>query len=171
MCRPSTKPRLAHSSRLDAVSFLGGSTAAALAPAPAPVEPPRNDTASSRLECASLGFVDGLHTDRFRGITYIDRATVDRLIEPHNALTRSSRLVPEQSHGRTVGVRLFGIRPDTILGRLGFANGDLLRTINGLDVASPERTLEAYAKLREASVFLVLVERQGVPRLLEFRLC
>jgi hypothetical protein len=52
---------------------------------------------------------------------------------------------------------LFGIRPDTLLGTLGLENGDRLQTINGFDMASPEKALEAYgvdinlAYLSEAS--------------------
>ena len=54
---------------------------------------------------------------------------------------REARIVPEQENGKVVGIRMFGIRPDTLLGMLGMENGDRLQTINGFDMASPEKAL------------------------------
>ena len=33
---------------------------------------------------------------------------------------KSARIVPEQKDGKVVGIRMFGIRPETLLGTLGF---------------------------------------------------
>jgi general secretion pathway protein C len=76
---------------------------------------------------------------------------------------RSARIVPEQKDGKTVGIRLFGIRPDTLLGSLGLQNGDRLEQINGYDIANPEKALEAFAHLRTASELTVGLERRGKP--------
>ena len=56
---------------------------------------------------------------------------------------------------------MFGVRPDTLLGTLGMENGDRLQTINGFDMASPEKALEAYARLRQADKLTVQVNRRG----------
>lgn len=78
-------------------------------------------------------------------------------------LLRSLRVVPEQRDGRVVGLRLLGIRPSSLLGSLGLQNGDRLDSINGFSVASPEKALEAYARLRTASRLNVLLTRAGKP--------
>jgi general secretion pathway protein C len=83
---------------------------------------------------------------------------------------RSARIVPETENGKTVGIRLFGVRSDSLLGLIGVENGDRLEKINGLDVASPERALEAYAKLRVADNLTVQVNRRGSPTNLEFHI-
>jgi general secretion pathway protein C len=93
----------------------------------------------------------------------IDRSVVDKILENQAELMRSARIVPEQKDGKVVGVRLFGIRPDTLLGTLGLQNGDRLETINGFNMASPEKALEAYARLRTASALNVKVNRRGTP--------
>ena len=80
----------------------------------------------------------------------VDRSVVDKILENQAQLMRSARIVPEQKDGKIVGIRLFGIRPDTLLGTLGLQNGDRLEQINGFDMASPEKALEAYARLRTA---------------------
>lgn len=91
----------------------------------------------------------------------IDRATLDKILENQADLMRQARVVPEQENGRTVGIRMFGIRADTLLGTLGMENGDRLQTINGFDMSSPEKALEAYARLRTADKLTVQVNRRG----------
>jgi general secretion pathway protein C len=91
----------------------------------------------------------------------VDRSVIDNILENQATLMRSARIVPEQKDGKTVGIRLFGIRADTLLGTLGMQNGDRLEKINGFDMASPEKALEAYARLRTATSLDVQVNRHG----------
>ena len=100
----------------------------------------------------------------------IDRSAIDKILENQALLSRSARIVPETENGKTVGIRLFGVRSDSLLGLIGVENGDRLEKINGLDVASPERALEAYAKLRVAENLTVQVNRRGSPTTLEFHI-
>ena len=71
----------------------------------------------------------------------VDRSVIDNVLENQAQLMRSARIVPEQKDGKTVGIRLFGIRQDTLLGTLGMQNGDRLEKINGFDMSSPEKAL------------------------------
>ena len=80
----------------------------------------------------------------------VDRSVVDRILENQAELMRQARIIPVQENGRVVGVRMVGVRPDSLLGVLGMQNKDRLQTINGFDVANPEKALEAYARLRTA---------------------
>ena len=100
----------------------------------------------------------------------VDRSVVDKILENQAELMRSARIVPEQQNGKVVGIRLFGIRPETLLGTLGFQTGDRLETINGFNMASPEKALEAYARLRTASNLNVKINRRGKPMSIDFRI-
>ncbi len=100
----------------------------------------------------------------------VDRSVVDKILENQADLMRSARVVPEQQDGKVVGVRLFGIRPDTLLGTLGLENGDRLETINGFAMASPEKALEAYARLRTSEKLTVSVNRRGQPVTIDFNI-
>ncbi|HEY8076968.1 MAG TPA: type II secretion system protein GspC [Labilithrix sp.] len=91
----------------------------------------------------------------------IDRGVVDKILENQADLMRQARIVPEQENGKVVGIRMFGVRNDTLLGHLGMENGDRLQTINGFDMASPEKALEAYARLRTADKLTVSINRRG----------
>jgi general secretion pathway protein C len=91
----------------------------------------------------------------------IDRSVVDKILENQADLMRQARIVPEQENGRVVGIRLFGVRPETLLGTLGMENGDRLQTINGFEMGSPEKALEAYARLRTADKLTISLNRRG----------
>ena len=66
----------------------------------------------------------------------VDRQVVDKILENQAELMKMARIVPEQENGKVVGIRLFGIRPDTILGTLGMENGDRRQQIKGFYMAS-----------------------------------
>jgi general secretion pathway protein C len=100
----------------------------------------------------------------------IDRMVVDKIIENQAELMKTARIVPEQENGKVIGIRLLNIRPDTLLGKLGMQQGDMLKTINGFDMTSPEKALEAYAKLRTAPSIQVGVIRGGKPTNLEYNI-
>ena len=57
---------------------------------------------------------------------------------------------------------------ETLLGKLGVQNGDVLRTINGFDLSSPDSALEAYSKLRESDAFSIAMVRRGQPKTMEY---
>lgn len=101
---------------------------------------------------------------------HVDRAAVDRILSDQTELMKSARVVPDTQDGKVVGVRLFGIRPDTLLGTLGMQNGDRLETINGFDMASPEKALEAYMRLRTADGLKVQLNRRGQPLTIDYKI-
>ena len=90
----------------------------------------------------------------------IDRSVVDQILENQAELMKA-RIVPDTKDGKVLGLRLFGIKPGTLLGTLGLQNGDRLESINGFNMGSPEKALEAYARLRTASQLDVTVNRGG----------
>jgi general secretion pathway protein C len=100
----------------------------------------------------------------------IDRGVVDKILENQAELMRQARIVPEQENGKVVGIRLFGVKPDTLLGTLGMENGDRLEKINGFDMTSPEKALEAYARLRTADHLTVGLNRRGAETNLDYNI-
>ena len=101
----------------------------------------------------------------------VERAVVDHILENQADLMKSARIVPEKdASGKTVGIRLFGVRPETLLGTLGLKNGDRLETINGFNMASPEEALNAYARLRTANKLSIKVTRRGQPTSIDFNI-
>ncbi len=139
--------------------------AQAAAPTPQAPQPPRRG-GPSPVPSDIASKIQKVSETEFQ----VDRSVVDKILENQAELMRSARIVPEQQAGKVVGIRLFGIRPDTLLGTLGFQNGDRLESINGFNMASPEKALEAYARLRTASNLNVKVNRRGKPMSIDFRI-
>jgi hypothetical protein len=126
-------------------------TASALLPA-------ASSARSKELERIATG-IRRVSSTEFR----LKRETVDRVLENQTELMRQTRIVPEQDQGKVVGIRMFGVRSDSLLGLLGFENGDRLETLNGMPMFTPEKALEAYARLRTARAITVMVQRRGQP--------
>jgi general secretion pathway protein C len=90
----------------------------------------------------------------------IQRGLIDKVLANQAALMRSARIVPHEQNGQVEGVKLYGIRRNSLLGKLGLQNGDLLRSINGYDMTSPDSALEAYSRLRSADNLSVSIQRR-----------
>lgn len=100
----------------------------------------------------------------------VERSVVDNILENQAELMKSARIVPEKEGDKVVGIRLFGIRPDSLLGTLGIENGDRLSAINGFEMGDPQKALEAYTKLRTADHLTVAVNRHGKPVNIDFNI-
>ena len=65
---------------------------------------------------------------------------------------------------------MYGIRRNSVLGQLGIQNGDMLRTINGYDMSSPDSALEAYARLRSAERITLNLNRRGQDQTIDYQI-
>lgn len=91
----------------------------------------------------------------------VQHSTLDSLLGNMGALARAARIVPETRDGKSIGFRLFSIKPDGPFGKIGLQNGDIISAINGLEMTSPDKALEVYTKLKTANHLSVGVERNG----------
>ncbi len=98
----------------------------------------------------------------------VPRSFVDKILSNQAEIMSSARVVPHEENGQVVGVKLYGIRRNSLLGKLGLQNGDMLRTINGFAMSSPDTALEAYSRLRTASNLAVAIERRGQPMNIQY---
>jgi S1-C subfamily serine protease len=91
----------------------------------------------------------------------VSRAVVDGMLADPSRLMRQVRVVPAVRDGKTVGVKLFGIRSKSMVSALGIKNGDLLLSIDGVSTTDPDGMLERYATLRAARSLTLELERNG----------
>lgn len=74
-------------------------------------------------------------------------------------LLRAARVVPAFRNGERTGLKVFAIRPGSVLANVGLKNGDELRTINGeAVVTSPDET---FARLKKERRFVIELQRNG----------
>jgi general secretion pathway protein C len=91
----------------------------------------------------------------------VPRPEIDKTLSNLNDVAMQARIVPAFQDGVAKGFKLFSIRPDSIYTKIGVQNGDIIRRINGYDLNSPEKALEVYSKLKEASRIDIELERNG----------
>ena len=139
---------------------------ASAAPAAAEAPPPATGRGAPAVPADIASKIQKISDTEF----HVDHAVIDNILEHQAELMKSARIVPEQKDGKVLGIRLFGIRPDTLLGTLGIQNGDRLESINGFNMGSPEKALEAYARLRTASSLNVKVSRKGAPVSIDYKI-
>ncbi|MBX3207943.1 MAG: hypothetical protein KF764_23050 [Labilithrix sp.] len=99
----------------------------------------------------------------------IDRGAMDRILEAQTELMKTP-LAPEKEGDRVVGFRLVRVRPGSVLATLGLETNDRLVSINGIEVTSTERMVEAYAKLRSGTIerLTLHVVRAGKPTNIDY---
>jgi general secretion pathway protein C len=100
----------------------------------------------------------------------VDAQTANDILEDEPGFLRAIRIAPDQQNGNTIGIRLFGVTPQSLLGLLGIENGDRIETINGYEMTDPENALSAYGSLRRTNDVRVLLKRHGKTLSLHYRI-
>jgi general secretion pathway protein C len=143
----------------------GGAPTPTSAPPPAPTGP-KPKSPGNKVPPDIAAKIHKVSATEFN----VERSVVDQILENQADLMRSARIVPEKEGDKVVGIRMFGIRPDSLLGTLGLENGDRLSAINGFELSDPQKALEAYSKLRTADHLTVAINRQGKPMNIDFNI-
>ncbi|MDC0673968.1 type II secretion system protein GspC [Nannocystis radixulma] len=91
----------------------------------------------------------------------VDRMFVDSLFANPAALTKQARVMPSIKDGETKGFKFYGIRPGSLPKLLGMKNGDLLTSVNGIELKSVDQVMGLLTKMRSASNLQVTIERKG----------
>ena len=100
----------------------------------------------------------------------ITRKGVEAALASLSSLGRSLRIVPDVKNGKVSGLRLFAIKPGSLLSRIGFEDDDLIQTVNGNDITTPDKALATYSKLRSTSLVRAAVLRAGKPIAIEIKI-
>ena len=91
----------------------------------------------------------------------VARSEINSALTNLSDLATKARIVPSFKNGVANGFKLFSIVPDSLYAKIGVQNGDVIRRINGYEMNSPDKALEIYQKLRDASRIEIEIERRG----------
>jgi hypothetical protein len=86
---------------------------------------------------------------------------------PATAMTQA-RIVPHTENGVESGLRLYGIRRASVLGALGFQNGDTLTHLDGRPITGADMALETYSRHRDFQRMTIQLVRRGQPMTLTY---
>lgn len=95
-----------------------------------------------------------------RGERVLDADEVAPLAEA-NALAEGGKIKPVFTHGATIGLELFQIQPESLYDRAGLCDGDIVTSVGGIRLDTPEATLDAYEQLRGQKIIGIELLRRG----------
>lgn len=98
----------------------------------------------------------------------VGQGDIDKALNNLSDLSTQARIVPAFEGGKTIGFKLFSIRPGSLYSKVGLQNGDVITRINGYEMSSPEKGLEIYTKLKDAKSVNVDLKRRGKPMTLDY---
>ena len=98
----------------------------------------------------------------------VEQKSIDTVLNNLSVLSQDARVVPDFSGGKQRGFKLFSIKPGSVYSKIGVRNGDILTTVNGYGLDSPDKILEVYGKLKDSSQITVEILRRGKPLSLEY---
>lgn len=93
----------------------------------------------------------------------IKESLIDAILANPMAIAKGARVVPAMKNGKAAGIKLYAIRPTSFYAKIGFANGDTVKSINGMELTSADKGLEIYTKLRDAKKLEIEIDRRGKP--------
>ncbi|MGE5181163.1 MAG: type II secretion system protein GspN [Acidobacteriota bacterium] len=103
----------------------------------------------------------------------IDLKKWSQMLADPTTLAKGARVVPAVKNGKPAGFKIYGVKPDSFVAHLGLESGDTITSVAGEPMASIDKALEVYTKLRGAKVgdiVKVTVERRGAPTTLTYTL-
>ena len=94
---------------------------------------------------------------------HLDAETYTRSLEVSSQLATMARVVPAWRDGHPLGVKLYAIHPGSLPASLQLRDGDVVMTIAGYQMTSPEAGLAAYREVRHRrdGLFAIEIERNG----------
>ena len=98
----------------------------------------------------------------------IDQGEVDYALGNLDKLSREARVVPNFQDGATNGFKVFSIRRNSALRKMGIKNNDVLTGVNNFDLSNTQKALEIYSKLQTEKSFRLDILRNGEPMTMEY---
>lgn|GEM_PF-984628 len=100
----------------------------------------------------------------------IDQSEVDYALGNLDKMSREARVVPNFQDGATNGFKVFSIRRNSALRKMGVKNNDVLTGVNNFDLSNTQKALEIYSKLQTEKSFRLDILRNGEPMTMEYEI-
>jgi general secretion pathway protein C len=100
----------------------------------------------------------------------LSRSLLSKVLDNAGKLIGIAAVRPKVEDGVSVGMEMGGVRPGTLLTKIGLQNGDVLESVNGQSLSSPDAALGAYTTLRTADKFSLSIRRGGQSMTINYNL-
>ena len=100
----------------------------------------------------------------------IKRSQIDTALQDVNTLMKQVRIQPHFQDGKPDGLRLTGVRPNSIFYKMGLKSGDIIMGVDGKNIESVDDALKFYQSLQSASKVQLQVKRRGRPKTIDYNI-
>lgn len=124
-----------------------------------------NTNTSSNVDTSDLNkLADEAVKNRGNNQYEIQKDALDAVLKDQRKLREQAPTVaPFYRDGKPAGFRLNGVRSDSIFSSLGIRNGDVITSVNGQTIDSPQRAMQLYEGLSQRGTIKMIIERGGRP--------
>ena len=91
----------------------------------------------------------------------IKRSQIESSFKDVNTLMKQIRIRPHFRNGKPDGLRLTGIRPNSIFYNMGLKSGDIVTAVNSNNIESVDDALKLYQSLQSSSSVRLQIKRRG----------
>jgi general secretion pathway protein C len=123
------------------------------------------EEASSRSKTSIVSKRAGMATSQ--NIT-LKRSRIESAVKDVNNLMKQVRIRPHFRNGKPDGLRLTGIRPNSIFYNMGLKSGDIITGVNNNTIESVDDVLKFYQSLQSSSSVALQVKRRGRPKTINY---
>ena len=89
----------------------------------------------------------------------IDRRELESTVANINEVFTQARAVPFFQDGKTVGFRVFAIKPGSVFEKIGLQNGDVIQRVNGVELTDPTKAISLFTELQNEGHIAVDLQR------------
>ena len=100
----------------------------------------------------------------------LKRSRIESAVKDVNTLMRQVRIRPHFTNGKPDGLRLTGIRPNSIFYNMGLKSGDIITGVNNNTIESVDDVLKFYQSLQSSSRVALQVKRRGRPKTINYNI-
>ncbi len=90
------------------------------------------------------------------GVYEVDQKMLEEALNDPNQLMTQARAIPQED-----GLKFFAIRPNSVFFKIGLRNGDVLRSINDVELDNIENAFSIFEELRGQTHFSMDLSRRG----------
>ncbi len=100
----------------------------------------------------------------------IDKESFESVLSDMGSLLTQARVVPNFKQGKISGYKIFAIKSGSVFEQIGLKNGDVIHSVNEVDVDTPEKALQLFQQLKAETNFALDIERNGSTQSFSYRL-
>jgi general secretion pathway protein C len=98
----------------------------------------------------------------------VDRRVIESSFDNFGKLMRQARIVPNFKGGKIEGFKVYRIKKDSLFSQIGLINGDVIRRVNGNEIAGPEDGLKLFEIFKTAKSIKIELDRKGAKKTLSY---